>query len=385
MKPLTGLLVLDFAQFLAGPAAAMRLADLGARVVKIERPKGGDICRQLYISNLGVEGDSTLFHSINRNKEGFSADLKNPEDLATVRRLIERADVMIENFRPGVMEKLGLDFASIRAINPRLVYGTVTGYGSQGPWVGKPGQDLLAQSLSGLTWLSGNDGDPPVPMGIAVADLTASAHLVEGILACLVRRGITGEGGRVEVSLMESILDLQFEVITTHLNDGGQPARRSAVSNGHAYLGAPYGIYPTSNGYLALAMGAVTQLGELLGCPELSGFSDPKTWFTRRDEIKGILRDHLKNKSTAHWLGILEPADIWCAEILSWEQLRQTEGYRALDMEQETFCPGGTPLQTLRCPIRIDGEIFKSHRGSPAIGQHNRAITSEFKLNERHS
>jgi len=380
MKPLAGLIVLDFSQFLAGPAAAMRLADLGARVIKIERPVGGDICRQLYISNLGLEGDSTLFHSINRNKEGFAADLKNPNDLAQVRQLIQRADVFIENFRPGVMEKLGLDFASVSEMNPRLVYGTVTGYGTKGPWVGKPGQDLLAQSMSGLTWLSGNDGEPPVPMGISVADLTASAHLVEGILACLVRRGITGAGGRVEVSLMESILDLQFEVITTHLNDGGEPPRRSAVSNGHAYLGAPYGIYATSDGYLALAMGAVPKLGELLGCAPLLEFSDKKTWFTRRDEIKGILRDHLKSQTTAHWLGILEPADIWCAEIMSWQKLRTTDGYKALDMEQVVRCPQGTPMATLRCPIRIDGEVYKSSTGAPSIGQHTSSIIEEFHL-----
>jgi crotonobetainyl-CoA:carnitine CoA-transferase CaiB-like acyl-CoA transferase len=380
MKPLAGLVVLDFSQFLAGPAAAMRLADLGARVIKIERPAGGDICRQLYISNLGVEGDSTLFHSINRNKEGFAADLKNPRDLALVRQLIAKADVLIENFRPGVMEKLGLDFASVQDLNPRLVYGTITGYGSKGPWVGKPGQDLLVQSMSGLAWLSGNDGEPPVPMGIAVADLTASAHLVEGILACLVRRGVTGAGGRVEVSLLESILDLQFEVITTHLNDGGEPPRRSAVSNGHAYLGAPYGIYATADGHLALAMGAVPTLGELLGCPALIEFTDKKTWFTRRDEIKGILRDHLKTHATSHWLGILEPADIWCAEVMSWKKLRQTEGYLALDMEQTVTCPQGTPMPTLRCPIRIDGEIYKSAKGAPAIGQHTANLSAEFQL-----
>jgi crotonobetainyl-CoA:carnitine CoA-transferase CaiB-like acyl-CoA transferase len=380
MKPLQDLIVLDFSQFLAGPAAAMRLADLGARVIKIERPKGGDICRQLYISNLGVEGDSTLFHSINRNKEGFAADLKNANDLASVRGLIAQADVLIENFRPGVMEKLGLDFAAVAEINPRLVYGTVTGYGSRGPWVGKPGQDLLAQSMSGLTWLSGNDGEPPVPMGIAVADLTASAHLVQGILACLVRRGITGRGGRVEVSLLESILDLQFEVITTHLNDGGKPPHRSAVSNGHAYLGAPYGLYATSDGWLALAMGEVPRLGELLGCQALIAFSNRETWFTRRDEIKGILRDHLKCQPTSHWLGILEPADIWCAEVMTWEKLRKTDGYRALDMEQTVRCPQGTPLPTLRCPIRIDGEVHKSAKGAPSIGQHTADIAAEFHL-----
>jgi crotonobetainyl-CoA:carnitine CoA-transferase CaiB-like acyl-CoA transferase len=378
--PLNGLVVLDFSQFLAGPAAAMRLADLGARVIKIERPGTGDICRQLYISNLGVEGDSTLFHSINRNKQGYAANLKDPADLEKVRHLIANADVLIENFRPGVMDKLGLGYEAVRTINPRLVYATVTGYGSQGPWVGKPGQDLLAQSMSGLSWLTGDEGDGPVPMGLAVADLTASAHLVQGILACLVRRGVTHEGGRVEVSLLESILDLQFEVITTHLNDGERAPQRSAVRNAHAYLGAPYGIYPTADGHLALAMGSIPVLGELLDCPELLAYQERQTWFDQRDEIKSVLRDHLATDTTAHWLSILEPADIWCADVLSWERLRRTEGYRVLDMEQDIFCPAGTPLKTLRCPIRIDGSISKSPLGAPAIGQHTADIDAELGI-----
>ena len=378
--PLNGLVVLDFSQFLAGPAAAMRLADLGARVIKIERPGTGDICRQLYISNLGVEGDSTLFHSINRNKQGYAANLKDPADLEKVRHLIANADVLIENFRPGVMDKLGLGYEAAKAINPRLVYATVTGYGSQGPWVGKPGQDLLAQSMSGLSWLTGDEGDGPVPMGLAVADLTASAHLVQGILACLVRRGVTHEGGRVEVSLLESILDLQFEVITTHLNDGERAPQRSAVRNAHAYLGAPYGIYPTADGHLALAMGSIPVLGELLDCPELLAYQERQTWFDQRDEIKSVLRDHLATDTTAHWLSILEPADIWCADVLSWERLRRTEGYRVLDMEQDIFCPAGTPLKTLRCPIRIDGSISKSPLGAPAIGQHTADIDAELGI-----
>lgn len=380
LLPLQGLIVLDFSQFLAGPAAAMRLADLGARVIKIERPGTGDICRQLYISNLGVEGDSTLFHSINRNKQGYAANLKDPGDLEKIRHLIAKADVLIENFRPGVMDKLGLGYDAVHALNPRLVYGTVTGYGSEGPWVGKPGQDLLAQCMSGLAWLSGDEADGPVPMGLAVADLTASAHLVQGILACLVRRGVTNEGGRVEVSLLESILDLQFEVITTHLNDGGKAPQRSAVCNAHAYLGAPYGVYPTTDGHLALAMGSPIILGELLGCPALGIYQDPRTWFDQRDEIKAILRDHLASQSTAHWLSILEPADIWCADVLSWKRLRETEGYRVLGMEQEIFCPGGTPLKTLRCPIHIDGAISKSPVGAPAIGQHTADIDAEFSI-----
>ncbi len=380
MKPLEGILVLDFSQFLAGPSAALRLADLGAEVIKVERPDGGDLCRRLYISNLELDGDSTLFHSINRNKKSFSANLKDAVDRKKIETLIQKADVMIENFRPGVMEKLGLDYASVQALNPKIVYASITGYGRTGPWKDKPGQDLLAQSLSGLTWLSGNGEQGPVPMGIAIADLYTGAHCVQGILACLVRRGITGKGGRVEVSLMESILDLQFEVITTHLNDGEKEPNRSQVNNAHAYLGAPYGIYQTQDGHLALAMGDIVQLGALLGCSALNNYLDRKTWFTHRDEIKAILVKHLISGTTKEWLAILEPADIWCAEIMKWADLRKHEGFKVLDFLQEIKRSERVSLQTTRCPIRVDGQILKSEIGAPKIGQHNEEIQKQFNL-----
>lgn len=378
--PLTGLTLLDFSQFLAGPAAALRLADLGARVIKIERPDGGDLCRRLYISNLELDGDSTLFHSINRNKQSLAVNLKDPTDLARVQRLIERSDVLIQNFRPGIMERLGLGYEAVRAINPRLVYGVVTGYGATGPWRDKPGQDLLVQSLSGLTWLSGDADQGPVPFGLATADMMAGAHLVQGILACLVRRGVTGTGGLVEVSLLESVLDFQFEVFTTHLNDGGQLPQRGRVRSAHAYLSAPYGIYATADGYLALAMGSVTRLGELLECPPLLRYEDRKTWFTCRDEIKQILADHLCTQTTAHWLAILEPADIWCADVLTWPRLIEHEGYKVLNMTQHVSRENGASLTTTRCPIRIDGEILTSSVGSPKIGEHNASLSAEFGL-----
>ncbi|HVU34512.1 MAG TPA: CaiB/BaiF CoA-transferase family protein [Opitutaceae bacterium] len=380
MKPLEGLLVLDFAQFLAGPWAATRLADLGARVIKIERPGTGDIGRQLYISNLRLDGDSTLFHSINRNKQSYAADLKHPADLAKVKQLIGRADVLIQNFRPGVMERIGLGPEACAALNPRLVYGVVTGYGRTGPWVDKPGQDLLAQAVSGLPYLNGDADQPPVPFGLSVADLTASAHLVQGILAALVRRGTTGRGGLVEVSLLESVLDLQFEVTTTFLNDGGQVPERSGVNNAHAYLGAPYGIYATGDGFLALAMGSIVRLGELLELPSLADFSDPQSWFTRRDEIKRLLAAHLKTRPTKHWLSRLEPADYWCAEVLSWPQLWATDAFKALDFVQEVVRDEGPAMRTTRCPIVIDGERLTSRRGAPRVGQHTKEIQTEFSL-----
>jgi CoA:oxalate CoA-transferase len=378
LKPLDSLLVIDFSQFLAGPSASLRLADLGARVIKIERPQGGDLCRQLYISNLQVDGDSTLFHTINRNKESFAADLKKPEDRATVRELVAKADVVMQNFRPGVMEKLGFHYDAVREYNPRVVYAEVTGYGQTGPWRDKPGQDLLAQSLTGLPWLNGDAGQPPVPFGLAIADMFAGAHMVQGILACLVRRGITGRGGKVAVSLMESVLDFQFEVLTTHLNDGGQLPQRCAVANAHAYLGAPYGIYATADGYMALAMGSVTRLGQLLDIPELITYTDPKRYFTERDEIKAILAGQLKTQPTAHWLSILEPADIWCSDVLTWPQLMATEAFKELDFIQDVTRAEGVTVRTTRCPIRIDGEIYKSPLGAPRLGQHTAAILNEL-------
>jgi len=379
-KLLDGLLVLDFSNFLAGPFAAMRLADLGARVIKIERAEGGDLSRKLTLSNLIVDGDSTVFHSMNRNKESYAANLKDAADLERVKQLVRQADVLIDNFRPGTMAKFGLDFESAKELNPRLVYGSITGYGAEGPWKDRPGQDLLVQSLSGMTWLNGSGDQPPVPFGLSVADMFTSANLVQGILAALIRRGTTGRGGLVEVSLMESALDFQFEVLTTHLNDGGQLPVRSNVNGAHAYLAAPYGIYKTADGFIALAMGSVLRLGELLGCEELAAYQDPKSWFDRRDEIKAILVRHLQGRTTAEWLGKLQPADYWCAEVLSYDRLFAHEGFQVLDFVQETERKNGTIVRTTRCPIRVDGQRLFAKRGAPVLGEDNADIDAEFGL-----
>jgi CoA:oxalate CoA-transferase len=181
--PLDGLVILDMSQFLSGPYATLRLQDLGARVIKIERPGAGDLSRSLYLSDTEIGGDSTIFHAINRGKESLAIDLKNQADLELLRALISKVDVLVQNFRPGVIERLGLDYETVRALNPKLVYASISGYGEEGPWVKRPGQDLLAQARSGVMWLSGNDGDGPVPMGLAVGDMLAGAAAAQGILA----------------------------------------------------------------------------------------------------------------------------------------------------------------------------------------------------------
>ncbi len=379
-RPLHGLMVLDFSQFLSGSLATLRLADLGARVIKIERPGTGDLGRTLYLSDTDVHGENTLFHAINRNKESYAADLKNPSDQQKLRQLIAKADVMVQNFRPGVMERLGFGYDAVSQINSRLVYGIVSGYGNAEAWRDRPGQDLLAQARSGIMWLSGDDGDPPTPMALAIADMLAGHNLCEGILACLVRRGATGRGGLVETSLIEALLDFQFEVLTTHLNDGRRPPRRSRFRNAHAYLAAPYGVYDTENGYLALAMTHLPTLGKLLGLPALQEISNPADGFRRRDEIKQIIAQRLKQHTSEHWLEILNAADIWCAEVLDWPRLCASKAFEQLAMLQTLRDGKGIEILTTRLPIRLDGGLLTSEGPAPRVGQHNEAIQREFGL-----
>lgn len=374
--PLNGLTILEFSQYLSGPSAGLRLADLGARVIKIERPAIGDACRRLSIKNLWIDGDSLLFHTINRNKESFTADLKSPEDREIIKKLIAQADVMTHNFRPGVMESFGLGYAAVEVMNPRIVYGAISGYGKEGPWKDRPGQDLLLQSMSGLAYMTGNEKDNPMPFGLSIADSICGAQLVQGILAALVRRQKTGKGALVEVSLMESLLDFQFEFLTTY-HSSGQLPRRSKYNNGNPLLSAPYGIYATADGHIAIAMVNIPQLARAIGSESLGEYSQEQA-FSHRDEIKNLLSQHLAGRSSAYWLERLHAEDMWAMEVLDWKSLTAHEGYKVLEMEQALSTGRGKSLLTTRCPIRIDGERLFSGKPAPALGQDNEKIVMEF-------
>jgi CoA:oxalate CoA-transferase len=380
--PLSGLVVVDMSQFLSGPYCSLRLLDLGARVIKIERPDGGDLSRRLYLSDTEIGGDSTIFHAINRAKESFAVDLKNKVDLRALRGLLAKADVLIQNFRPGVIERLGLDYAHVNELNPRIVYASISGYGEEGPWVKRPGQDLLAQSRSGVMWLNGDEDQGPVPFGLAIGDMLAGAAACQGILAALVRRGVTGKGSHVETSLLEALVDFQFEVLTTHLNDGNRLPRRSSFRSAHAYLSAPYGVYPAKDGFLAIAMTPVPKLAGLLELEEeLSAHSDkPATWFTARDEIKAIIAQKIATRTIDEWLAVLEPADIWCAKVLNWPELFENEGFKVLDMLQTVTREDDVSILTTRSPLRVNGVRTKVERAAPRIGEHSAKIRAEFGL-----
>lgn len=381
-RPLEGYLVLDFSQFLAGPMAAMRLGDLGARVIKIERPPAGDIGRGLAFGGIVEDGDTLSFHITNRNKESYAADLKSDDDREKVLELVKSADVIVQNFRPGVMERLGLGYDAVYALNPTVIYASITGYGSEGPWSSRPGQDLLAQSLSGLPWLNGSSDSPPVPVGIALADIITSIHLAHGVTAALLKKERTGQGSRVDTSLLESMLDLQFELISAHLNDPSVLVRRGAPHTAHAFLQAPYGTYPTEDGYIALAMGSVPELGGLIGLDALREFTDPETWWSEQARITQLLAAHLAKKPTDHWLSVLDAADFWCAPVLSLPELVNHEGFTAIDMAQEFSREGADgadiTLKTTRAPVRFDGAPLGSTRGAPRVGEHTTMIDAEF-------
>lgn len=381
--PLNGTLVLDFSQFLAGPVSAMRLADLGARVIKIERPGVGDIGRTLAFAGLEKDGDTLSFHIMNRNKESYAADLKNSEGLRQVWELVKKADVIIQNFRPGVIERLGLGYEDVKRVNPRVIYASATGYGAEGPFKDRPGQDLLAQSISGLPWLNGRAGDPPIPVGLAVADIFTSTHLASGVIALLLRRERTGQGGCVESSLLESMLDLQFELISANLFDPSVVVNRGAGNSAHAFLPAPYGLYETSDGYLAIAMTPIPELGKLLGV-DLNQYKDPKSWWSDQEIIMKTLSAALVTNTTEYWLNILDGADIWCAPVLTLPELISHEGFKAIDMVQETSRKGRDGLEvkipTTRSPLRIDGKTIKNSSGAPHVGQDTEKIRREFGI-----
>lgn len=370
--PLTGLTILEFSQYLSGPSAGLRLADMGARVIKIERPDGGDACRKLSIKNLWADENSLLFYTINRNKESFTANLKDPDDISVIKRLIKEADVLTHNFRPGVMERAGLDYASVKTINSKIIYAEITGYGRKGPWKNKPGQDLLLQSMSGLVYTSGNETDSPVPFGIAIADIICGAHLVQGILAALIRRHKKGIGALIEVSLMESLLDFQFELLTTYYSSRQLP-QRSQINNGHPLLSAPYGIYATTDGFLAIAMVNLSRLAAAIHCTALEKFRQSDA-FSQRDEIKVILSEYLQTQSSVYWLERLHAEDIWAMQVLDWQEMSGHPAYQQLQMEQVITTAGGKEIITTRCPIRINGERLFNDRTAPQLGEHNKKI-----------
>jgi crotonobetainyl-CoA:carnitine CoA-transferase CaiB-like acyl-CoA transferase len=371
--PLAGILVADFTQLVQGPYAAQVLADLGAEVIKIE-PPGGDWLRRFALGNTYLGGQSVSFLAFNRNKSSVVLNLKRADHVEAARRIVARADVVLENFRPGVMERLGLGYADLQALNPRLVYCASTGYGTDGPYRERPGQDLLVQAMTGLPTLNGREGDPPVPVAVGVADMTAGLHMVYGTMAALIERNRTGLGQRVDVNLMNSLLALQSQELTAHLNSPGRP-RRNPVMAGTPYTGAPYGIYRTLDGHIALAMNPVNRLMSALGIDGWDDVEEQNVTEPGRDaDIRRALCERLGQQTTDAWLDLLLAKDIWCAPLNGYEAVVDDPQVVHNGMIVELDHPAAGPVRVVGPPIRFGGTPAGDHAAAPLLGEHTRDV-----------
>lgn len=372
---LTGVRVLSFTQFLLGPSGVQFLADLGADVVKIEPPGGRLWERNWSGANRFLNGVSVFFMSTHRNQRSLTLDLKRPAGLAVARRLVERADVLVQNFRPGVMARLGLDWESARALNPRLVYVSASGYGERHPHRDRPGQDLLMQALSGLASLSGRAGGPPVPVGTPVVDQHGATLLALGVLAALLERHRTGQGLHVEVSMVRAALDLQLEAVTYFLN--GASTERSPSALASAFHPAPYGVYQTRDGWLALSMSPLAQLAEALPLPELARHA-AVTWnFAEREEVARLLEPVLRARTTAEWLEQLVPRGVWAAPVLTHAEAFVDPAVRDADAVQEVDHPRAGRVRLLRFPLELSTGRAAVRRPPPGPGEHTDEILAE--------
>ncbi len=260
---LAGYRVLDCSIAMAGPFAAQRLGDLGADVVKVE-PVTGEWQRHAAAGGAGGNRINVSFLSLNRNKRSLAVDLKDPAGKEVLRRLVTTADVFLQNYRPGVADRLGVDYASLAAINPSLVYVSISGYGEDGPYARRPGQDLLVQAMSGAMLSSGRAGEAPRAAGQYLVDAVTASTAFEGVLAALLHRERTGEGQLVTVNMLDAVTTLQMQELSVH-TVGGLPQTRSAQPHAHVYIRSPYGAFQTSDGYLVLAFPPLKRLGEILG------------------------------------------------------------------------------------------------------------------------
>lgn len=375
---LHGVTVLDATQMLAGPLAAARLGDLGANVIKIEPVGRGEFNRTHGFGDASIDGEMTTFTAVNRNKRSLAIDLKHPEAHGVLARLVSSADVFIQNFRQGTAEKLGVGFTQLEDLNPALVYCSISGYGSTGPYRDRPGQDLIVQGYSGSMFSVGRDADPPQPGALWAADVMTGYQAAIGILAALHDRHHSGLGQHVEVDMLTVTLDAQLQELVTYLNLGLKPVRTKSPS-AHASIPAPYGVYKTSDGWLTLAMSPLPALGEMLDDDVLRSMTAYNDGMIKRDEIWLRIKDRFIEKSTAEWVSLSDEFGVWAGPVYDYDGLQEDPhvSQTGIFTSQPHRVPDN-PVKTVRPPIRMSRNSVGISRGAPALGEHTRAVLGEI-------
>jgi crotonobetainyl-CoA:carnitine CoA-transferase CaiB-like acyl-CoA transferase len=377
LRLLEGVRIVAFTQFLLGPAACQYLADMGADVIKIEPPGRGAWERSWSGADTFIGGVSVFFMMANRNLRSVTLNLKSPRGVDAAKRLIETADVMVENFRPGVMDRLGLGYEDARELNPKIIYAAGSGYGGDGPYSHLPGQDLLIQAISGLGANTGTEEQGPTVSAAAVVDQHSASLLAMGILAALVNRGRTGEGQRVELVMVQAALDLQAEPIVYHLN--GAKLRRPKTPLADTFHAVPYGFYATEDGHIAISMTPVKVLSEVLGSPaELTPYEDPALAYSQRDEIRAALDPFFRKRKTAEWVELLRAHDIWCAPVKNMTETFEDVAVKHIAPVLEFEHPRAGRVRVLKHPVRYSSGEATLRRPPPDLGEHTGEVLGEL-------
>jgi crotonobetainyl-CoA:carnitine CoA-transferase CaiB-like acyl-CoA transferase len=380
VKPLTTLQdvkIVAFTQFLLGPAGVQYLADLGADVVKVERPGRGAYERSWAGGNTFVNDVSAFFLLSHRNVRSLTLDLKQHDGQQAALKAAAAADVVVDNFRPGVLDRLGLGYEQVRQHRPDIIYAVGSGYGADSPYRDLPGQDLLLQALTGLAAVTGRAGDPPTPAGAAIVDQHAAALLAMGILAALHHRQRTGEGQRLEVTMVQAALDLQLEPVTYHLN-GGQ-VERPAEALGSAFHEAPYGIYRTADGYVSLSLSPLARISQALGDPAaLRPFLDPAVKMSEREAIRRALGPLLTTWATAELVAVLREHGVWCAPVNDYPAVFADPIVTHLDPLLEFEDPDAGQVTVLKHPVRYGAGEPALRATPPRVGQHTGEVLREL-------
>ncbi len=374
---LAGIRILAFTQFLLGPAACQYLADMGADVIKIEPPGRGAWERSWAGADTFIGGVSAFFMLANRNLRSVTLNLKSPNGIDVARKLAATADVVVENYRPGVMDRLGLGYEELRKINPRIIYASGSGYGSDGPYRHLPGQDLLIQAISGLGANTGTEANGPTVSAAAVVDQHSASLLAMGILGALVHRERSGEGQRVELVMMQAALDLQAEPIVYHLNGAKLSRPKTPVAD--TFHSVPYGFYATSDGHLAISMAPIKAISEVLGHPAgLEQYEDPAIAYSKRDEIRAALDPYFRTRTTAEWVEALRAHDIWCAPVNSMAETFEDVAVKHIAPVMEFEHPRAGRVRVLKHPVRYSSGEATVRRTPPDLGEHTDELLTEL-------
>jgi crotonobetainyl-CoA:carnitine CoA-transferase CaiB-like acyl-CoA transferase len=374
---LEGLRVVDLTRILSGPFCSMFLADMGAEVIKIEDPRGGDPVRH---QGEECNGYSLYFASFNRNKRSITLDLRSEEGKEILRDLIRRADVVVNNYRPGVMDRMGFGRDALLALKPDIVSCHVTGFGLDGPYRDRPSFDFIAQAMSGFMSVNGDEGGPPMRAAPPISDLIAGSYAAMGILAALVRRGRTGKGEEVSVALTDGMTSMLAFLATNFFATGRQPLR---TGNDHA-LAAPYGLFEAADGQIAVApsndnyyfkLMAALGLDHLRDHPDFQSNADR---FEQRDAINGEINARTRGETVAHWIEKLNAAGVPCGRVLSLQEVFDDPQTRHQQMRVTIDHPQHGPLDVLGFPIKFSGEPCRMHRPPPVLGADTDAILREL-------